>query len=510
MEHYAGGGPPLSDIAGIAWLDAGGAVRVNDERPNPDMATLPSVMTPRNLREMGPCILYETARGCPFHCSFCNWGSQKTRLRARRDETIESDLKTLFETPGVEDIWLTEAGLDISIDHVTFVSDVIRRYRKTPVLVTGYLFLLHRDLSYVGRITAGIDQVLVGLQTANEDSLSEIGRKALSPRRFDRVLDAVLPFYPDLRVDLIYGLPGIDPAELRDSVRFVLGKGLWLINLFRLMAIPGTELATHKEAYGLVADDEYPYTVYASAGCTADDMFEMHQFKINMDTLRFLLANEGHRRVIEAGIDFVDFASKLHELVPRFNSLVRYDEIEDWVPSPELARALLAAPAAYTADPGLRDALERLIRGQLEQAHVAFDGAASSPSEPAAGGGDEPRRGTERSRHAVCSVRVADGGAEWLLRIERALPDGRYFRTVGAWGLSYQLDPASPAADPGRLGRVMTVVAERLEELRRDDVTDPNALASPLLALFGSGAMPGVRATAEGRRLHGPAVVPAR
>jgi hypothetical protein len=283
----------------------------------------------------------------------------------------------------------------------------------------------------------------VGLQTANSDSLSEIGRKALSVRRFDRILDAVLPHYPNLRVDLLFGLPNIGLRELKDSVRFLLDRRIWLFNLFRLVAIPGTELAENKAKYGVVAEEDYPFTVYASDGCSSEDMFEMEQFKANIAAVRYLLADDGYQAALRAGIDLVDFADALHRHVPDLNRMVPYASDTDFVPGPELVAALLVAAAAYAPTDEARKALESLIRSRF----ATFECGAT----PGASGGDATRHfitgRAERAEPAPAAVtpgrarvelRVQDGGPPWTLVVEEAVPGSSYFTMIDHNGLYYE------------------------------------------------------------------------
>jgi coproporphyrinogen III oxidase-like Fe-S oxidoreductase len=361
LSHFVFGEPELAAISGLGFFDEASRPVVTAERSNPDVSKLPPLSGAGDLAALGSYMLYETSRGCPFRCSFCNWGSQKARLRSRDRAVIEQDLKAILAQPRVTDLWLTDAGLDISVDHVLFLADVIRRHKRHPVNVSGYFFLLHADLSYVEKLVGAFDTLQLGLQTANERVLSEIGRKPLDLARFDRILDAVLPHFPDLRVDLLYGLPGIGPKELRQSVRFLLDKGIWLINLYRLIAIPGTEMAENRERYGLVADEEFPYNVYASDGCSIRDLLEMQQFKVNMDTLRGLFAGGAHARAKSAGLDLIEFADRLHTLIPRFNHRTDFGLEMDRKLEPELIDALYDAAARFAGSTSQQVELAELL-----------------------------------------------------------------------------------------------------------------------------------------------------
>jgi hypothetical protein len=507
LRHLVFGELPLAGIPGLAFFGEDGEIFANAPRDPPDLSTLPPVMTEAALAEMGSYILYETARGCPYRCAFCNWGSQRTKLRARSRAVIEHDLAAILAAPGVNQLWLTDSGLDASIDHVTFVADAIRRHRQRKIGVTGYVFLLHQDLSYVPRLLGGLDQIQVGLQTANNDTLSEIGRKALSVKRFDRILDAVLPHYPNLRVDLLYGLPHIGPRELQDSVRFLLDRRIWLFNLFRLVAIPGTEIAENKAKYGLVAEEDYPFTVHASDGCSSEDMFEMEQFKANMAALRYVLVDGGYQEARRVGVDLVDFAASLHRLVPDLNRMVPYASDADYAPGPELVAALLAAATAYAPDDEARQALRELIRSRL----AAFEASAAPTMEVTSrfvasrvelkDSGHSPAA-TASGRARV--VRIHGGGRAWTLVIEDARPGANYFEVRDGIGLYYTQAPGT-GRDDARDGAVLRALLKRLPPPPAGAAAEaPEDLAARLARI----SMPGLRievATPPGAAAGAPA-----
>lgn len=383
LRHYVTGAPALEAIEGIGFFDDTGAPHVTPDRANPDVADLPRVMTPEALDALGSYVMYETSRGCPFRCSFCNWGSQKAKLRSRRREVIEQDIAAILARPEVTHLWLTDSGLDISKEHVLFLADVIKRHKQHPVVVTGYFFLLHADLSYLAELRGAFNTLQLGLQTANEQVLSEMGRKALSIERFDRILDAALPHFPDIRVDLIYGLPGIRLPDLKESVRLLLRKGISLINLYRLIAIPGTELAENRDQYGIVADEEFPYNVYASDGCSIEDLSAMQQFKTNMDALRDLFGRGSYQRALAGGLDLVDFADRLHTLIPRMNHLIDYDLEVDRSIDREFLGCLHDAADRYATGSDKRKMLHALLdEAYLSGAHRAAEPSGARP-EPA-------------------------------------------------------------------------------------------------------------------------------
>lgn len=359
LSHLLCGEPRLESIAGLGTFGENGHLVVTAPRASPDVSRLPAVMTPEHLDALGPVVPYETSRGCPYQCSFCNWGGRRTSLRFRSRDVIEQDLRAILTDERVSQLWFVDSAVDVSVDHVRFLADVIRRYRRHPVLVGAFFNFQAADLSYAADLRGAFDFVRAGLQTANDKLLGELGRKELRAGRVDRIREKVLPHFPDLRVDVMFGLPGVTMEDLCSSVRFLLDRDVRYINLFRLQAMPGTELAERKEAHGLVADAEYPFMVYAHHGCSAEQLIEMQQLKLNLDALRPLFWGGLYEPLRERGVDLVDFAGRLHTFVPRLNHRMEYGMADDdelaW--GPDLVDAVLRAASLYTDDPGQRSAL---------------------------------------------------------------------------------------------------------------------------------------------------------
>jgi len=430
------GAPRLEEIPGIAYFSAEGEPRVTVDRTDPDLASMPSVITAENLETLGSYALYETARGCPYSCKFCNWGTHRIQYRDR--SVIERDLAALLGHPGVETLWIVDSAIDIRRSHARFLADVIRRHRQHPVRVVGYVFLKARDLSFVQDLVGAFDTLQLGLQTADPHSLGELGRGGLQVERFDAMFDAVLPHFPGLRVDLMYGLPGLRLTELQASVRALLQRSIRFLNIFRLVSIPGTEMGERREDYGILAEDWAPYEVYSAAGVSTDEMFRMLRFKEAMDVLRPVLATGCYADALRGGVDLVDFASYLPAASPALMEAISFQDEHDAVLPPSTVGLVQEAAVRYTAgSEQRRDLLGRLLREGY--ASVSREPAPAQPPTHPPNAARSPQRRSRRARAAVTIPLCVDGGS-WWVRAERASRGTRYFGVVGDVGLYYGWD----------------------------------------------------------------------
>ncbi|MFH2006057.1 MAG: B12-binding domain-containing radical SAM protein [bacterium] len=447
LRHVLDGTPRLEDIPGIGFFDEQGQPRVTADRTPPRLSELPPMITPENLRRMGPYVLYETSRGCPYACAFCNWGSHKIQYRSR--DAILQDLAAILGHPGTESLWIVDSAVDIRKDHALFLADAIRRHRKHKVIVVGYLFLKARNLDFVRELRGAFDTVQLGLQSADPDILGGMGRTGLKPERFDDMFRKVLSWFPGLRVDLMFGLPNQQLADLQQSVRELLQRGIRFINTFRLVVIPGTEIGENRERYGIVAEDWSPWEVHACAGVSPDEMIRMLRFKENLDILRGLLATGCYGQALEGGVDLVDFVTCLHLHSPELIASVSREDEHDVELEPAHVELLLSAARRYTEGAPEQG---RLLRRLVVEAY---------PSDAS----DSPAAASDRGvRPASQTLKIPFRveGEPWFICAERVTPEGHYFAELNGLGLYYGWEDRRQPSAEAHVTRFMRTLIQRL------------------------------------------------
>ncbi len=105
-----------------------------------------------------------------------------------------------------------------------------------------------------------------------------------------------------------------------------------------------------------------------------------------------------------------------------------------------------------------------------------------------------PASDTRAPEEDLEMVRVTEPGCSWSIRIERALPDVKYFQVSSGYGLYYQADPGSEV-DGSRAATIMKGVARHVERLAARGVPPRTfPAASPRSSRSGpaaSGSTPG-------------------
>jgi hypothetical protein len=244
----------LSQLAcGIARRSITGVHYAGDEdrreQSNVDLDSLPSPWLAEGIA-LPEFVRWETQRGCPFRCSFCQHREAGARLRHRclGAKRIEREID-LFAVAGVNDI----AVLDPVFNLGPSATAVLRRFSARGF--TGRLSLQCRpeciDAPFLDAATP-LDVCLeFGLQTIYSDEAAAV-RRGNNIRKVDAALADVRRRGIDHEVSLIFGLPLQTRASFEASVRWCLERRVPVIKAFPLMLLRGTELESERSRWGFI------------------------------------------------------------------------------------------------------------------------------------------------------------------------------------------------------------------------------------------------------------------
>jgi radical SAM superfamily enzyme YgiQ (UPF0313 family) len=204
----------LMGIAGLA-LRVNGGWRETATRPLGDLNLLASPYA-MNLVPAGGLGVLQTYRGCPFTCTFCEWGTMESPKRVRTADSLADEFSAM-DRIGLNAALLADAGLNLNQAAFNNLRDAAGRsgfLSGRGLICEVYPAKVRREhldfLRGVGNAYVG-----VGLQSFDNKVLANVERK-YDEARFEQTLQA-LAEVATLAVEIIMGLPGDSPESFRAS-----------------------------------------------------------------------------------------------------------------------------------------------------------------------------------------------------------------------------------------------------------------------------------------------------
>lgn len=203
-------------------------------------------------------IRWETQRGCPFRCSFCQHREADPSTKRR-----EFSINRIHE----EIDWITSSPIaDIAVLDPTFNSgphylEILalfgqKKYAGKLALQCRIEMVKPEFLDLIENINQFGNVVLeFGLQTIHKNEQLHIQRLN-NMQKVDDVFTSVQKRKIDMEVSLIFGLPGQTVDSFAESINFCKRYSIPKIYAFPLMLLRGTPLYDQKKQFGLIESSD--------------------------------------------------------------------------------------------------------------------------------------------------------------------------------------------------------------------------------------------------------------
>lgn len=257
----------LAELAGLA-LPADDGWEHTPPRPLAGLNDLPSPYQ-MGLVPRGGMGVLQTYRGCPFTCSFCEWGTLESPKRAWEVESLCREFDALARNE-VSGTLLVDAGLNLNehaFRNLREASDLSGFYRDRYIICEIYPAKVNEQhvefLASVGRPLVGM-----GLQSFDNEVLSHVERH-YDEARFEQTL-AEVGAVASVALEIILGLPGDSPENFRRT--FERARSLpCALRVYHCCVLPSALMVRAPESYRLDYD---PVTLkmYSCLGWTREQL----------------------------------------------------------------------------------------------------------------------------------------------------------------------------------------------------------------------------------------------
>ncbi|MEI6207210.1 MAG: radical SAM protein [Desulfuromonadales bacterium] len=237
--------------------------------------------------------LWETNRGCPFSCSFCDWGAAtKSKLYCFDMQRLRDEI-AWFAQHRIEFIFCCDANFGILPRDLEIVAAVDEMKRSS-----GYPQALsvqntkNADRSYEIQKTladAGLSKgVNLALQSMNPETLRCIGRQNIPAEMFQDLQRRYAQDGIETFTDVIIGLPGETYASFTRGIARIIENGQYnRIQFINLSILPNAPMAdaAYKNRHGLMTIENRIINIHGSPGGYNDGIEEIQQLVIGTATM---------------------------------------------------------------------------------------------------------------------------------------------------------------------------------------------------------------------------------
>jgi radical SAM superfamily enzyme YgiQ (UPF0313 family) len=204
----------LMQVAGLALPAAQGWTETAS-RPAVDLNEMPSPYE-MDLVPHGGLAVLQTYRGCPFTCSFCEWGTLESPKRVRGADELCREFSGM-ERQDVVGALLVDAGLNLNPHGFRSLRDAADRhgfFEGRQLICEVYPAKVQREhIDFLGSVGQAL--VGIGLQSFDNKVLAHVER-SYDEARFEKTLHE-LKQVAGVAVEIIMGLPGDTPENFRRS-----------------------------------------------------------------------------------------------------------------------------------------------------------------------------------------------------------------------------------------------------------------------------------------------------
>ena len=286
------------DIAGISYIDADGGFVANQPAPRlRDLSVIPSpylsgtfdaLMAERGDDETW-IVLWETNRGCPFSCSFCDWGSlTASELFPFEMDRIKAEIDW-FSDNEIEFIFCCDANFGIlprDVDIARYAADNKNRLGYPHALsvqntknATERAYLTQKILN-----DAGLNKgVTVSFQSLDETTLKHIKRDNISLHTYEELQHRFTADGVATYTDLILGLPGETYQSYIKGIGHCIENGQHnRIQFNNLSILPNAEMGSpeYQDEFGMVIVESRSVNIHGAAEDHGDGIFETQQLVV--------------------------------------------------------------------------------------------------------------------------------------------------------------------------------------------------------------------------------------
>ncbi len=286
----------LADVPGLTYRTRSGVARTPDRPRLADLDILPSPYLLGYYDDVARAGIdfqpVETNRGCPYGCTFCDWGSAtNSRIRKfdlqRVFDEIEWGAKNRAET-----LFIVDANFGIFARDVEITEKIVECYQTYGYPRSLSNCFAKNTTKYTSQIcsllwNAGVSfQPVIALQSMDEQVLGAIARSNIKTEAYDALADHLRDLGATVFTELMMGLPGSSLETFSADLQGCIDREIYA-TVYDTFVLPNSPMNApeYREEHQLEIEEvpvrpgvTRPFVV-ASATFTRDDRDAMQRLR---------------------------------------------------------------------------------------------------------------------------------------------------------------------------------------------------------------------------------------
>lgn len=260
----------------------------------------------------------ENTRGCPYQCTFCDWGSLTyNKIRQFNLDRIYNEIEWIFAHDQLIGIDMADANFGMLVKRDSAIVDKIineqiqcgRKINFQTNYAKNQNKAVVKMVKRLAEETDAVKYLTVSLQSLNDDVLAAVKRKNLAVNKVKEIFTICEQNEISLKVELILGLPEDTLEDFKNThyKLFDISPDI-MIQTYRLLGLNNSELYLTKQG------DTKWKVIKSFVPNEVDDIKETFQWVYSTSTM-------SHEDILEA-INYTAWITTLHS--HGFTNIVSY------------------------------------------------------------------------------------------------------------------------------------------------------------------------------------------
>jgi radical SAM superfamily enzyme YgiQ (UPF0313 family) len=311
----------LKAVPGISFRTLDGVCRTENRERIADIDTIPSPYLTGLFDEFGSVrssAIIETNRGCPYGCTFCDWGSATlSKVRKFDLERVFAELEWSAKH-NIEDASIADANFGMLERDVAITQKIadLRKVYGHPNTVginyaknqVKYLRDIIKIMADAGILTEG----KISLQSMDESTLKVIDRSNIKLTKYNELATEFRRARLPLGIELMMGLPGATPLAFRNDLQECTNRDV-RVQINPTLVLPNSPMndPDYREKHGIVAKvGEYVKECSTYSRKEWEEMWRLRSVYLLLDTYGTLRYVARYIRS-ETGMHEIEFYDRL-------------------------------------------------------------------------------------------------------------------------------------------------------------------------------------------------------